>query len=1004
MSIKNLKDIFISIFVFGILFIPNFSYALTTLLTDDFTGTTINQSKWTMVGGTEGVDYIQNGNINVRNSGGTSNPGSATSLQSATSFAKGDDLTISANVTSASGYAYLGYGNYSSGTYYYIIIHSVLGYDGYIRKAGGAYSNNTSCGTYTAGAKVSMKITSNSFEVYKDDVLQCSVTVDGTAPTMTTHPIFLKGATTTAFFDNILVTNTTSAPPATVPDAITNLAASEWGNTTTNLTWTAPSNGGDAITDYTVEYRVSGDVGWTTFNDGVSSSSGATVTGLTNGVTYDFRVFAVNGVGSSSASNTASVTVRAPTVPDAPTSVTATAVTGDLGEVIVSFTAPVSNGGSSITSYTATSSPGGITGTSASSPITVSGLTNNQAYTFTVTATNSLGTSSSSSASNSATPLPYPSRQSGASASWIRQNNSGARSWSDIASSDDGVKVVATVNGGYIYTSTDGGATWVERTNAGYRSWSSVASSSDGTKLVAVVNNGYIYTSTDSGANWTERASGYGSKTWSSVASSSDGTKLLATVNGTSDLYQSSDSGANWGLGAVIPRNFLASAMTSDGSTMLAGTNANRIYYRSPITGSTWAQYGTAPVSSNAVAISDDGMKIISVSSSGTVATSTDGGTNWTIQSGTPSVSWTAIESSSDGTRIVASSNFGVYTSSDSGSTWRRETTSGSWLSATSSSDGINLFAIVSDGYIYTGVIDTTPPTITNISSDKANGTYATGEVIDIDVTFSETVTSTGNVTITLETGTTDRTCTFTVTSSTTGTCNYTVQAGDETSDLTVSSVSGTIKDESLNSMTDFVPATNLAANKALVIDAVFMGGVDDTVNQGNPELLEYPALRLFENGAVVANGRQIENITSLENREAKKQLSYAMSEEAYEPDEYKTPRITGCIVKTSSGMDAAIHIARYAVDGIDRSSWAVPLVSGEGRYISTYGGADVKPTPSFSGEPLAVSLNFGDAKTAAKACFDALAPSQGDADYRVGTIALYIKDGYSNIAIVNKL
>jgi CNT family concentrative nucleoside transporter len=101
---------------------------------------------------------------------------------------------------------------------------------------------------------------------------------------------------------------------------------------------------------------------------------------------------------------------------------------------------------------------------------------------------------------------------------------------------------------------------------------------------------------------------------------------------------------------------------------------------------------------------------------------------------------------------------------------------------------------------------------------------------------------------------------------------------------------------------------------------------------------------------------------------------------------------------------DAAIHIARYAVDGIDRSSWAVPLVSGEGRYISTYGGADVKPTPSFSGEPLAVSLNFGDAKTAAKACFDALAPSQGDADYRVGTIALYIKDGYSNIAIVNKL
>ncbi len=114
---------------------------------------------------------------------------------------------------------------------------------------------------------------------------------------------------------------------------------------------------------------------------------------------------------------------------------------------------------------------------------------------------------------------------------------------------------------------------------------------------------------------------------------------------------------------------------------------------------------------------------------------------------------------------------------------------------------------------------DSTPPTITNISSDKANGHYKAGEVIDIDVTFSEAVTSTGNVTVTLETGDTDRTCTFSVTSSTTGTCNYTVQAGDTSADLTVASVSGTIADGVGNVMTDFVPATNLATNKAIVID-----------------------------------------------------------------------------------------------------------------------------------------------------------------------------------------
>lgn len=125
---------------------------------------------------------------------------------------------------------------------------------------------------------------------------------------------------------------------------------------------------------------------------------------------------------------------------------------------------------------------------------------------------------------------------------------------------------------------------------------------------------------------------------------------------------------------------------------------------------------------------------------------------------------------------------------------------------------------------------DSTAPTITNVSSDKVSGSYTIGEVIDIDVTFSEAVTSTGNVTVTLETGTTDRTCTFTVSNATTGTCNYTVQAGDTSADLTVASISGTIADQASNAMTNFVPATNLAANKALVIDTV-----DPTVSTLSP-------------------------------------------------------------------------------------------------------------------------------------------------------------------------
>jgi hypothetical protein len=92
------------------------------------------------------------------------------------------------------------------------------------------------------------------------------------------------------------------------------------------------------------------------------------------------------------------------TLPDAPTSVTATAT---YGEATVSFTAPSSDGGSAITSYTATSSPGDITETlnqAGSGAITVTGLTNSVEYSFTVTATNAIGTSAASGASNSVKP------------------------------------------------------------------------------------------------------------------------------------------------------------------------------------------------------------------------------------------------------------------------------------------------------------------------------------------------------------------------------------------------------------------------------------------------------------------------------------------------------------------------------------------------------------------------------------------------------------------------
>ena len=93
------------------------------------------------------------------------------------------------------------------------------------------------------------------------------------------------------------------------------------GDGSVALTWAAPaSDGGSAITDYVVEYSTD-DTTWSTFVDGTSALTSATVTGLANATTYRFRVTARNDVADGVVS-TASATVT----PAAPTTTTTTTV------------------------------------------------------------------------------------------------------------------------------------------------------------------------------------------------------------------------------------------------------------------------------------------------------------------------------------------------------------------------------------------------------------------------------------------------------------------------------------------------------------------------------------------------------------------------------------------------------------------------------------------------------------------------------------------------------
>jgi hypothetical protein len=63
------------------------------------------------------------------------------------------------------------------------------------------------------------------------------------------------------------------------------------------LTWSPPYDGGSSISDYTVEFRLSGTSTWELFEDEISTLDFVVVTGLQPDTSYEFRVGAMNESG-----------------------------------------------------------------------------------------------------------------------------------------------------------------------------------------------------------------------------------------------------------------------------------------------------------------------------------------------------------------------------------------------------------------------------------------------------------------------------------------------------------------------------------------------------------------------------------------------------------------------------------------------------------------------------------------------------------------------------------
>jgi photosystem II stability/assembly factor-like uncharacterized protein len=418
---------------------------------------------------------------------------------------------------------------------------------------------------------------------------------------------------------------------------------------------------------------------------------------------------------------------------------------------------------------------------------------------------------------------------------WTEQTSSGAHYWNSIASSFDGINLVAVdSDGGYIYTSDTSGATWTQQTSSGPNYWQAVTSSADGSKLAAVAHPGFIYTSTDGGNTWVQRTLA-GNRGWQSIASSSNGTKLAA-VDHFGYIYTSADSGATWTAqtGSGI-HNWKSIASSSNGNKLVAVGQSDGVY-TSTDSGVTWTLQTAAGTSRNwtSVASSADGNKLAATVFGGKIYTSTDSGVTWTARD--VNRLWYSIASSSNGNKLVATVNNGhIYTSIDSGATWTQESSAGyhSWLGITTSADGTK-FVVGGDSMnIYTGIVpDITPPTILNVTSSTPNGTYTVGKNISTLVQFSEPVVVTGTPQITLETGSIDKIAQY-VSGSGTDTLVFSsvITSGDITGDLdytnstALSTNGGVIKDLANNNafLTLATPGTNssLSINKDISIDTI---------------------------------------------------------------------------------------------------------------------------------------------------------------------------------------
>ena len=196
------------------------------------------------------------------------------------------------------------------------------------------------------------------------------------------------------------------ASSSSAPGAPPGLSATAVSPTQVNLSWSAPSNnGGYPISGYRIEVK-KGSASYSTLT---ASTGNSTTTyshiGLVTGTTYSYKVYAINSIGTSTASPEASATPTTTSIsssPAPPTGLTATASSAT--QINLSWSAPSNNGGSPIIGYKieyklgASGAYSVLVANTANTATAYShtALSTGQSYVYRISAINAVGTSNPS--------------------------------------------------------------------------------------------------------------------------------------------------------------------------------------------------------------------------------------------------------------------------------------------------------------------------------------------------------------------------------------------------------------------------------------------------------------------------------------------------------------------------------------------------------------------------------------------------------------------------------